>query len=71
MYVLIFWTKDKNVSVVSEKDLCNNVIEEGETTTVRYADNKFYKGKVVKKSFKFVYMILVKIYSIYYTPYVC
>ena len=59
MYVLIFWTKDKSVSVVNESDLRNNV-EEGETTSVRYTDNKFYKGKVVKKSCKFLYMIVVK-----------
>ena len=47
-YALIFWLKDKNISVIDVEDLNSNK-EEGETTRVRYTDNKVYEGKIVKK----------------------
>lgn len=53
MYALVFWTKCKTRSVVSENDLLPNV-QEGETTFVRYEDGKKYKAKIVKKNRKFL-----------------
>ena len=39
MYVLIFWVDYDTKSIVEESDLCPNT-EEGETTLVKYKDNK-------------------------------
>lgn len=50
MYALVFWTRTKTTSIVSENCLCP-VKDEGETTNVRYEPNqKLYKAKIVRKS---------------------
>ncbi|KAL7305192.1 hypothetical protein TKK_0002582 [Trichogramma kaykai] len=55
MFVLVFWKKTRDVSVVKIDQLQTNV-DEGKETAVKYSDGQMYEALVVKKSYDEKYL---------------
>ncbi|KAL7294351.1 hypothetical protein TKK_0012359 [Trichogramma kaykai] len=62
MFVLVFWKKTRDVSVVKIDQLQTNV-DEGKKTAVRYSDGQMYKALVVKKSYDEKYLRKIDVES--------